>query len=388
MDDLLHELDDIVGVQGACVFGGDGAILASTLPEGIPAESLHAVGRTFTRTLEALRVARRRKVSDADLLYESGRLVVKNLADGCMLIQCTPTINVPLLNLTANVVARKVNERMKGKAPAAASAPAAEALVAPTATPTAPVASPMAAGTPLQRMALDLVEKARAAKATLRVMGKGAVRMRSPSASRLAPGADEENLIQFGVRGNQTRHLEKLLEAEAYLSDRRFNALFGRERMRFGQPETKVLVEIFLDALISYHRLEFGSRLHIDEHTLPLADLLLAQLQNVKASEGELQLVACLFADADLGGPGQPAAIDTTHIAELCADDWGWYRTVTLNLERCVAVAPAVLEGEPLERATRRMGRLRQMLEEAPKTLRWQVRARVGESRRWYEEAE
>jgi hypothetical protein len=237
-------------------------------------------------------------------------------------------------------------------------------------------------------VALDLVEKARDAKTVLRLMGRGGVRLRSPSAAGLAPTSDEADLIQVAIRGSQSRQTEQLLESLGYVPDRRFNALFGRERMRFGHLETRMLVEVFLDALVSYHRLELGPRLHLDELTLPLADLLLSQLQNVKATETDHYFVCCLFADADLGGPGQPAAIDTTHIIELCSDDWGWYKTVTMNLDRCVAAAPGILKGEALEEALRRMKRLQQMLGEAPKTLRWQVRARVGESRRWYEEAE
>jgi len=158
--------------------------------------------------------------------------------------------------------------------------------------------------------------------------------------------------------------------------------------MRFAHPDTRQFVEIFLDALVSYHRLEFGSRLHLDQHTLPLVDLLLSLLQNVKATEADLHWIDCLFHDADLGGPGQPAVIDTTYVMGVCTEDWGWYKTVTMNLDRCAAAAPAVLAGEGLETAVRRIHRLRQLLEEAPKSLRWQVRARVGESRRWYEEPE
>jgi hypothetical protein len=82
-------------------------------------------------------------VQDIDLLYESGRLVVKNLGDGCLVIQCSQSINVPLLNLTANVVARKLQERIKGKAPAAAPEAAAPATRPPVAA--APVAPAQAA---------------------------------------------------------------------------------------------------------------------------------------------------------------------------------------------------------------------------------------------------
>jgi predicted regulator of Ras-like GTPase activity (Roadblock/LC7/MglB family) len=399
VEELLRDLNGVVGVQGACVFDGDGSLLASTLPPGVPSDALRAVGRTFTRTLEALRVARRRKVNDVDLLYESGRLVVKNLTEGCLIIQCTPTINVPLLNLTANVVARKLHERIKDKAPLPSTEAQAVAVAAPPAAPApveavlpppaaaAPAVRALVPTTPTERTALELVEKAREKKIILRVMGRGAVRLRSPTAAKLPPpAAEEDDLSEIAGRGGQSRQIGELLDAEGFLGDRRFNTLFGRERMRFAHPATRAFVEVFLDALVSYHRLEFGPRLHLDEFTLPLADLLLSQLLNVKATEADLLPICGLFHDADLGGPGQAEVIDATYVVGICSDDWGWYKTVTMNLERCVAAAPNLLAGEGLEAAVRRMKRLQQMIEEAPKTLRWQMRARVGESRRWYEE--
>jgi predicted regulator of Ras-like GTPase activity (Roadblock/LC7/MglB family) len=410
----LQDLAGVVGVYGACVVNGDGKILASNLAPEIPAASIETVGRTFTRTLEALRVARRRKVQDVDLLYEGGRLVVKNLGEGCLIIYCTPGINVPLLNLTANVVARKIQERMKAKTPTAVEAPpvAAPPSSAPVAVEAAPssVASPAVAESPpapaavapaaapevvispptskAASAALGLVEKGREHKLILRVMGELAMRLRSPAAGRIPQAPETADMIELAMRGNQRRQVEQLLVAEGFVANTMFNALQGSQRMRFANPANNLFVELFLDGMISYHRLEFGPRLHLDEHTLALSDLLLSRLQNVQATEADLRLICCLFHDADLGGPGQPAAIDSTRIVEICAEDWGWYKTVTTNLSRCAEAAPAALLGGDPETALKRIKRLHQMIEEAPKSLRWRTRARVGESRRWYEEPE
>ncbi len=401
MDELLRDLNGVVGVQGAYVFDTDGKVLASNMPSQLPEGALETVGRTFSRTLEALRVARRRKVQDMDVLYESGRLLVKNLGEGCLVLQCTPSINVPLLNLTANVVARKLQERIKGKgaAPEAAPKPPAPAAVAaPVAIPAAPVleapitAVPrlgVTAATPGGQTALAIVEKVHEKKAAIRVMGQTALRMRVPSAALVpAPSTEGGELIELAGHGSQSRQIEEVLAAEGYEANVRFNTVHGSQRMRFSNPGAGLFIEVFFDALLSYHRLEFGSRLHLDEQTLPLADLLLSQLLNVKAEDGDLRLMVCLIHDADLGGPAQPGVIDATHVVGVCADDWGWYKTVTMNLERCLAAAPGTFSGDDLDTVVRRMKRLQQMVEEAPKSLRWQVRARVGERSRWYEEVE
>jgi hypothetical protein len=69
-------------------------------------------------------------------------------------------------------------------------------------------------------------------------------------------------------------------------------------------------------------------------------------------------------------------------------DDWGWWRTVTLNIERIRGVLgdgdrPAIAGGRLDPRA--QLDALERAAEEAPKSRRWKLRARIGERKRWYE---
>ncbi|OGO13584.1 MAG: hypothetical protein A2Y93_17550 [Chloroflexi bacterium RBG_13_68_17] len=396
MNELLKDVNGVAGVLGACVCDADGQVISSSLPSAFDAGMIGTVGRTFIKTLEALKVARRRKVNEMDLTFETGRLVVKNLTEGCMIIVCTPTVNVPLLNLTANVVARKVQERMKTRLiqaverqAEAAAPPAAQAVpAAPAPVPSAPAAEAPAAqpaDAPADEARL-IITSARERKVIVRAMGEVAIRMRCPSGRDLLPQpVGAEQMLELSARGNQSRQVDELLEGMGFVANRRFNTLYGSERMRFAHPDTKLFVEIFFDRLVSYHTLDFSPRMHADEFTLPLADLLLSQLLNVEAGEQDFRRMFVLFQDHDLGGPGQLESIDTTVFVELCSDDWGWYKTVTMNLEKCMEAAPGFFKAGSIETFDRRAARLRTMLEEAPKSLRWQMRSRIGESRRWYE---
>jgi hypothetical protein len=47
------------------------------------------------------------------LLYENGRLIIKSLDESYLCIMCVQRINVPLLNLTANVAAKKLGKMVK-----------------------------------------------------------------------------------------------------------------------------------------------------------------------------------------------------------------------------------------------------------------------------------
>ncbi len=395
MNELLKDINGVAGVLGVCVCDPDGQVIASTLPASFDGAMMGTVSRTFNKTLEALKVARRRKINEMDLTFETGRLVVKNLTEGCMVIVCTPSVNVPLLNLTANVVARKVQDRMKARliqaaereakpaeAPAPAEAVAASPAVAEPAV-EAPAAQPADAAADEARL---IVISARERKVIIRAMGEVAIRMRCPTARELLPPpGGAEQFLEICARGNQSRQIDQLLEGLGFVANRRFNTLYGSERMRFAHPDTKLFVEIFFDRLVSYHTLDFSPRMHADEFTLPLADLLLAQLLNVEAAEPDFRRMFVLLQDHDLGGPGQLETIDTTVFVELCSDDWGWYKTLTMNLEKCMEAAPGFFKGGSIETFDHRAARLRQMLDEVPKTLRWQMRSRIGESRRWYE---
>jgi len=125
MENILKDINAVVGVMGSFVCDDDGQVLARLLPDILDEASLSPVGRTMAQTVTGLRLARRRKVNSVDLVYREGRLVVKNLRGGCLCILCTPTINFPLLNLTANVAARKVAKQIRANqaAPVEGSAP-------------------------------------------------------------------------------------------------------------------------------------------------------------------------------------------------------------------------------------------------------------------------
>jgi predicted hydrocarbon binding protein/predicted regulator of Ras-like GTPase activity (Roadblock/LC7/MglB family) len=114
MEAILKEISAIVGVSGCFVCNSEGDVLASTLPSVLDQDALVTVGRTISQTTAGIFAARRRKVHELDLLFSEGRMVVKPLSQGSLCVLCARNMNVPLLNLTANVAARKLSEEMKG----------------------------------------------------------------------------------------------------------------------------------------------------------------------------------------------------------------------------------------------------------------------------------
>lgn len=113
MDHILQDVNGVVGVTGSFVCDGEGRVLDRALPSVFDGATLSTVARIAAQTIAGLETARRRKVTDLDLVYGDERLVAKNLRNGCLCILCVRNINVPLLNLTANLAARKLSEGLK-----------------------------------------------------------------------------------------------------------------------------------------------------------------------------------------------------------------------------------------------------------------------------------
>jgi hypothetical protein len=144
-------------------------------------------------------------------------------------------------------------------------------------------------------------------------------------------------------------------------------------------------VDIFLDVFEMCHSFNFKERLEIDAKTIPLADMLITKLQIIDVNEKDLKDMVCLFADHDVGD-SDGEMINGNYLAKLCASDWGVYKTFTMNLDKLLGkVGDLSLEEDTKASIEGRIVKLRKMIEDHPKDLKWKMRARVGERVKWYD---
>jgi hypothetical protein len=101
--------------------------------------------------------------------------------------------------------------------------------------------------------------------------------------------------------------------------------------MIFQRPENGLHVDIFFDRLNFCHEIKWLDRLEADSPTLPLAEMLLEKMQIVKINEKDIIDTIVLLLEHDLGTHDQDA-INVAQIGDLCAQDWGLWRTTTMNL--------------------------------------------------------
>lgn len=148
-------------------------------------------------------------------------------------------------------------------------------------------------------------------------------------------------------------------------------------------------VDVFLDSLRMDHEIPLKERLELDDYSVSPTDLLLTKLQVFHTNEKDVRDALTLLKDTPLADGDVPGAIDAGYIAQRCAGDWGLFYDVERNLELCRQLAGAydLSEGDKA-RVDQALERLGASLRDAPKSLAWRLRARVGTRLPWRADVE
>jgi hypothetical protein len=217
----------------------------------------------------------------------------------------------------------------------------------------------------------------------MRLLGGVAVRLH---ASDLPPALDRSYKdLDFAVTKKGASAADQVLKDAGYEPHVSFNAMHARERGLYFDDEHGRQVDLFVHSFRMCHEITLGDRLGTEPQTVPLAELLLTKLQIIEVNEKDIRDMVLLLhghaiADTD------DDAVNGQRIAELCANDWGLWRTITANLERCRShVDDYELPGAERERITARFDELLSRIEAEPKSRGWKLRAKIGERKRWYE---
>ena len=221
-------------------------------------------------------------------------------------------------------------------------------------------------------------------KVVLRLLGGVAMAMRCPSASRDGLRRDYIDIDLVGHE-KQSKAIAEFFGDLEYEPRERFNALMGRKRLIFNDMVNQRRVDIFLDVFEMCHKFDFKDRIGLEPLTLPLADLLMTKLQIVQINDKDLRDLTTLFVDHDVGS-GDGETINADYVARLSSNDWGIYKTFTMNLSKLRDSLDGYdLSSSEVDQARTRIARLSDLIEKAPKSFSWKMRAKVGERVPWYD---
>lgn len=234
--------------------------------------------------------------------------------------------------------------------------------------------------------AVRICEDAARAGITVRLAGGLAIQYLTPE---FPPRGGDSQDLDLATRSSDRRSLSQFLTERGYVADKTFNALYGHKQLYFQSGETGRSLDVLVDRLHMCHTVDFAARLARMPVTLDLTDLLLSKLQIVELNEKDAQDVLYLCSAYPVRDGDEPGMIGLDRIRPIIGNDWGWWRTVTLNLDKIITLAAdgrsELTPAGGTYDAAEQLGALTKAIEAAPKSLRWKARARVGERVRWYE---
>ncbi len=225
---------------------------------------------------------------------------------------------------------------------------------------------------------------------TLRILGSLAFQTHCPKFGHLqAEMGRAYTDLDFAGYSREARAVRSLLEGLGYQEEREVFVVTEGGRAIFENPQLSMHVDVFFERLDFCHVIPWNGRLEIDSPTIPLAEMLLEKMQIVKINEKDVIDTIMLLLEHPLGEIDEET-INMARVSRLCSEDWGLWRTVTMNLEKVRRLSqdyPQLSDEEKARVGTQVEAALAH-IEALPKSMAWRLRARVGDRVKWYKEVE
>jgi hypothetical protein len=236
-----------------------------------------------------------------------------------------------------------------------------------------------------------IVEAGNAAGLAIRLLGSLAFHTHCPAYGRLQAAMGRAYTdIDFAAYGKQASQIRKWMPAAlGYREDPEVFIATEGGRMIFEHPGNGLHVDIFVDKLDFCHTIYWKDRLEKDSPTIPLAELVLEKLQIVKINEKDIIDMIMLLLEHPFGN-NDTETINLPYIVNICANDWGFWRTVTMNFDKVKRLAQTynTLSDDEKAKVGTQVDEAMGALEGAPKSLGWKMRAKIGDKVKWYKDVE
>jgi len=242
--------------------------------------------------------------------------------------------------------------------------------------------------------AARVVETGRAKGVGLRSLGGIAVWERMPDGLREEYEEvrdDAKDIDLVAPKGTDTQAIIAVFEENGYVPDERLIAWRGDQRHQYfelnesGEPTMEI--DVFLGQPPACHKFDLPVDAFGHPGTaLPSTELMLQKLQIVETSDKDLLDIAFLFLAADDQVEGNE--IDDDRITGLLSKDWGFFHTTGINLLRVKDKVGEKLGSDRAAEVREKAESLADAIDQAPKSRKWKLRAKLGTKVSWYEEVE
>ncbi len=224
----------------------------------------------------------------------------------------------------------------------------------------------------------------------MRVIGSLAFQMHCPQYGYLQAALGRAYTdIDFAAYSGQNKQISEMMTNMGYVENREVFIASEGERSIFDKPGTGLHVDIFYEKLDFCHAIYWKDRLEADSPTIPLTELLLEKMQIVQINEKDIIDTLMLLLEHPVGETDKET-INVKLAAQLCASEWGLWRTTTMNLDKVKQLAQHYdqLTPEQKSRVASQVDTILARINNEPKPLAWRLRNRVGDRVKWYKDVD
>lgn len=245
-----------------------------------------------------------------------------------------------------------------------------------------------------------LVDEAAKREIPLRLLGGVAIRIHclefmdfAKKLMRLGEGQQEYTDLDFMsyIRFRKNK-MKEFFEEMGYEKRPTTMSSAATQRQIFFHPKGWFYVDVFYDKLLAAnHPLDFRERLELDSPTITPTDMLLEKLQIVFPDQKDVKDLLLLIRAHQISLQEEKDTINAKFIATKLASDWGFWYTVTTNLNglrQHVGENVPRLTEEDKQDLNVKVSRLLEAIENEPKSTGWKMRSVVGAKRKWYNPVE
>lgn len=239
----------------------------------------------------------------------------------------------------------------------------------------------MTAADQLTEEAVKLISDASQHAIVLRALGSVGVKLHCDSvALELASRGRQPKDIDLVTRKRDRKKIRRFFEARGYETDRDMLVSMEGRRYLFRNGERGTDIDVWVEVLDFCHRLDVSDRMGTGP-SLSIEDLLLSKLQIVELTPNDRLDISAILRTHEMGiASDDTEVIDSSYVAGILSDDWGFWRTATGNLQALKPDLPA--------EAAHRLEQLEQQIGAVSKTLRWKARSRLGERAQWWQDVD
>ena len=209
---------------------------------------------------------------------------------------------------------------------------------------------------------------------------------------RLGEGQQEYTDLDFvSLMKYRKNQMKDFFQAMGYDKRPTTMSMAATQRHVYFHPKGWFYADVFFDKLLAAnHPLDFRDRLELDSPTVTPTDLLMEKVQIVFPAEKDVKDMMLLLHAHEIALQEGKNQINAGFIAAKLASDWGFWYTVTTNLnglKQHTNDTESLTEAEKRDLASK-IDKLLDAVEKQPKSAGWKMRSVMGTKRKWYNPVE